>query len=180
MGGIPNSAARLPAGVAAGVLATMTMDAAMLAAAVVGGTAFSADRLGAGMIGRWVGGLVRGRWHAGDISRQPAQRGELVLGIATHYATGVVLTEAFVLAPRRWVGSRGFRAGTAYGVSTAVLPLLVMFPSMGYGIAGLASGEAARLVRIMLVGHIAFGVGIGVWAPRLAERRRVGRVRRLG
>ena len=98
-------------------------------------------------------------------------RGELALGLATHYVTGVVLTQAFLLAPRRWRGSRSFLAGTAYGISTAVLPLLVMFPSMGYGWSGLRSGEAGRLLRIMLVGHIAFGVGIGLWAPRFAEHR---------
>lgn len=50
-----------------------------------------------------------------------------------------------------------------YGISTAELPLLMMFPSMGYGWFGLRSGEAGRLNRIMLVGHIAFGVGIGLW-----------------
>jgi hypothetical protein len=46
-----------------------------------------------------------------------------------------------------------------------------MFPSMGYGWLGLRTGDAARLNRIMLLGHVAFGVGIGLWAPRLAERR---------
>ncbi len=46
-----------------------------------------------------------------------------------------------------------------------------MFPSMGYGWFGLRSGDAARLNRIMLLGHTAFGVGIGLWAPRFAERR---------
>jgi hypothetical protein len=35
---------------------------------------------------------------------------------------------------------------------------------MGYGWFGLRSVEAGRLNRIMLVGHIAFGVGIGLWA----------------
>jgi hypothetical protein len=35
---------------------------------------------------------------------------------------------------------------------------------MGYGWFGLRSGEAGPLNRIMLVGHIAFGVGIGLWA----------------
>jgi hypothetical protein len=61
-------------------------------------------------------------------------------------------------------------AGTAYGIATAVLPLLVMFPSMGYGWLGLRTGDAARLNRIMVLGHVAFGVGIGLWAPRFAER----------
>jgi len=62
-------------------------------------------------------------------------------------------------------------AGTAYGIATAVLPLLVLFPSMGYGWLGLRTGDAARLNRIMVLGHVAFGVGIGLWAPRFAERR---------
>ena len=116
-------------------------------------------------------GLLRGRWRRVDISREPAQRGELALGLATHYVTGVALTQAFLLVPRRWRGGQSFLAGTVYGISTAVLPLLMMFPSMGYGWLGLRSGEAGRLNRIMLVGHIAFGVGIGLWAPRFAERR---------
>ena len=42
---------------------------------------------------------------------------------------------------------------------------------MGYGGFGLRAGDAGRPNRIMLVGHIAFGVGIGLWAPRFAERR---------
>ena len=163
---------RVPAGVPAGVLATVTMDVAMVAAGVLGGNAFTSDRLGPDMIGRWAAGLLRGRWRRADISREPAQRGELALGLVTHYLTGVVLTQAFLLVPRQWRGRRGLVAGTAYGVSTAVLPLLVMFPSMGYGWWGLRSGEAGRLLRVMLVGHVAFGVGIGFWASRFAERGR--------
>jgi hypothetical protein len=151
-------------------LATVTMDVAMVAAGSLGGSAFASDRLGPDMIGRWAAGLLRGQWRRTDISRGPAQRGELALGLATHYLTGVVLTQAFLLAPPRFRGRHGFLAGTLYGISTAVLPLLMMFPSMGYGWFGLGTGEAGRLNRIMLVGHIAFGVGIGLWAPRFARR----------
>lgn len=68
------------------------------------------------------------------------------------------------------MGDRASREGWAFGIATAVLPLLVLFPSLGYGWFGLRSGEAARLERIMLLGHTAFGVGIGLWAPRFAER----------
>jgi hypothetical protein len=153
------------------VLATVTMDLTMVTVGIIGGSAFTSTRLGPEMVGRWAAGLLRGRWHSGDISREPEQRGELVLGLATHYVTGVVLTKAFLLVPPRWRARRGFLAGTVYGISTAVLPLMVMFPSMGYGWFGLRSGEAGRLNRIMLVGHIAFGLGIGLWAPRFAGRR---------
>jgi hypothetical protein len=163
---------RVPAGIPAGVLATITMDVAMAAASVLGGSALTSERLGPDTIGRWAAGLLHGRWRRGDITREPAQRGEVALGLATHYLTGVVLTQAFLLLPGGWRGDRRLLAGTAYGISTAVLPLLVMFPSMGYGWAGLRTGEAGRLVRIMFVGHVAFGLGIGMWAPRCDSRGR--------
>jgi hypothetical protein len=162
---------RVPAGVPAGVLATITMDAAMVAAGSLGGSTFASDRLGPDMIGRWASGLLRGQWRHDDIRTAPAQRGELGLGLLTHYGTGIVLTQAFLLLTRRGSRRPGFVAGTAYGIATAVLPLLVMFPSMGYGWLGLGSGDAARLNRIMILGHVAFGVGIGLWAPRVAERK---------
>lgn len=167
----PARSIRLPAGVPAGVLATITMDAAMVAAGSLGGSIFASERLGLDMIGRWAGGLLRGRWRHDDIRRVPAQRGELGLGLLTHYGTGIVLTQAFLLLARRGSRRPGFVAGTVFGIATAVLPLLVMFPSMGYGWLGLRTGDAARLNRIMALGHVAFGVGIGLWAPRFAERR---------
>ncbi len=165
-----NRSIRVPAGVPAGVLATVTMDVAMEAASRLGGNAFISDRLGLDMIGRWAPDLLRGRWHHADIRSEPARRGEVALGLATHYVTGIVLTEAFLLLPRRESGRPSFPAGMAFGIATAALPLFVMFPSMGYGWLGLRSGDAARLGRIMLLGHTAFGVGIGLWAPRLAKR----------
>ena len=79
--------------------------------------------------------------------------------MATHYATGIVLTGAYLLASRR--RDRTFARAAGYGIATSVFPLFVMFPSMGYGWAGTRTGEAARMNRTMLVGHVAFGVGIG-------------------
>ena len=162
---------RVPAGVPAGVLATITMDVAMVAAGRVGGSAFTSERLGVEVIGRWAADMARGRLPHGDITSEPARRGELGLGLLTHYVTGIALTQAFLLLPRRGNGRPSLLAGTAFGIATAALPLVVMFPSMGYGWFGLRSGDAARLGRIMLLGHTAFGVGIGLWAQRFAEDR---------
>jgi hypothetical protein len=162
---------QLPAAVPAGVLATITMDVAMVAASSLGGRAFTSDRLDVDVIGRWAADLARGRWRHDDIMSETARRGELGLGLLTHYVTGIILTQAFLLLPRRGNGRPSFPGGTAFGMATAALPLLVLFPSLGYGRFGLRSGDAARLNRIMLLGHTAFGVGIGLWAPRFAERR---------
>jgi hypothetical protein len=175
--GVPTAGRRvpamhLPAGVPVGVLATITMDAAMGAAAYLGGSAFTSDRLSLGMVGRLTAGLARGRWQRADIQRERAQPGEEALGLLTHYATGVVLTAAFLQLPRGRTGRPTLAGATAYGVATSVLPLLAMFPSMGYGAFALRTGEAARIVRIMLLGHTAFGLGIGLWAPCFGTRRR--------
>lgn len=161
---------RIPAGVPAGILATITMDLALLAAARFGRDALASDRLRPDMIGRWAAGLLQGRWRQHDLASEPARRGELALGILTHYVTGIALTQAFVLLPPRGNRRPSLLGATGYGVGTAVLPLLVMYPSMGYGWFGLRSGETARLIRIMLVGHTAFGLGIGLWAPLFTGR----------
>ena len=140
----------------------------MMAAAVAVGDAFSSKRIDPEIIGRWAAGLLRGRFRHADITREEPIRGELLLGLATHYATGIILTEAFLLSFRR--SGRALAPAVAYGVATSVFPLFVLFPSLGYGPCGARSGEAGRMVRAMLVGHLAFGAGIGIWGRRLARR----------
>lgn len=166
----------MAAGIPAGAMATLTMDIAMVAAARYGGSTFSSDRLSPQVIGRWAAALMRGRLRHRDIMDEPARRGELPLGIATHYATGIALTEAFVLlrprlGSRRRGGKSGFLESVAYGMATATLPLLILFPSLGYGWFARRSGETARLNRAMVLGHAAFGIGIGLWVPYFARRR---------
>jgi hypothetical protein len=162
--------ARLRAGILAGVLATVMMDAAMVAAAAIGGEAFASERVDAAVIGRWAGRLLRGRWRHVDASHEEPGALDVPLGLVTHYVTGIALAEAFVLVPWRRPGP-AIAAAVAYGIATSVFPLFVLFPSLGYGPAGLRSGEAARLARIMLVGHTAFGAGIGLSTALLVARR---------
>jgi hypothetical protein len=155
-------APRIPAGVLAGTLATLSMDLAMVAAGRIGGAAFTSDRLGPDVIGRWAYGLMHGRWRHADIRSEPAPRGELALGILTHYTTGIILTQAYLELSRRSGVKPSLLGGTVYGIASAALPLLVLFPSLGYGWFGLRTGDAARMNRIMLLGHLAFGIGIGL------------------
>jgi hypothetical protein len=163
--------ARLRAGIPAGVLATVTMDAAMVAAAAIGGEAFASERVDPAVIGRWGGGLLRGHWRHVDASHEEPSTLDLPLGLVTHYVTGIALTEAFALVPWRRPGPT-LAAAVTYGIATSAFPLFVLFPSLGYGPLGLRSGEAARLARIMLVGHTAFGAGIGLGTMILVARRR--------
>lgn len=157
------------AGIAGGIFATVTMDAAMVLAARLAPEAFASDKISPEMIGRWAAALARGRWRHEDVSAETPVRGELWIGLAVHYLTGITLTQVYLAG----AGGAGRRAGVpaaiAYGVATGMLPLLLMYPSMGYGCCGRRSGEARRIVRAMLLGHVAFGAGIGAWT---ATRRR--------
>ena len=69
------SASVLPASVAVGVLATITMDAWFVAAARLGGEALTSDKVGPDLVGRWAGGLARGEWRHRDIAAAPAHEG---------------------------------------------------------------------------------------------------------
>ena len=124
---------------------------------------FASEKVDVNLIGRWVGGLGRGPRRGDDITTAPVVRGEVALGLATHYLTGIALTETYLMALRRLNVRPGPVKATAFGLATSVLPLLVMFPSMGYGCCGRDSGDARRVRAIMLLGHTAFGAGIGLW-----------------
>lgn len=158
------------ASVTVGALATLTMDAAFLAADRLGGEAFRSDKVGLEPIGRWTLGLARGRLIQHDIGSDAACRGELAAGLAVHYTTGAALTWLyFELLRREWL-KPGVGAAAAYGAATALLPLLVMYPSWGLGAFARKSDEASRLARIMLFGHTSFGAGIGLWTALLRPR----------
>jgi len=154
------------------VLATLTMDLAMVAAASCGRGTFTSDRIGPDVIGRWARGPVARRWRHRDIRSERAERGELALGILTHYATGIILTRLSWKSSAAETGMPASSAPRATASQRLFLPLLILYPSLGYGWFGLRSGEAARICRIMLLGHTAFGMGIGLWAPYFTGARR--------
>ena len=157
-----SSGKALASGVAGGVVATVTMDAAMVLAARLAPAAFASDKIGPEMIGRWAAGLApRPVAARGHLRRTPV-RGELWIGLAAHYFTGII-ADAGLRRGRAGRGGRrpGVPGGDRLRVATGVLPLLLMYPSMGYGCCGRRSGDARRVVCTMLLGHVAFGAGIG-------------------
>ena len=160
----------VPVSVSVGVLATLTMDAAFLAASRLGGAAWTSDKVGLELIGRWAGGLACGRCRHLDIAAEPARRGEAAVGLGVHYLTGITLTWAYHVMLRRGRRGAGPLGAAAYGAATGLLPLLVLYPSWGLGPFALRSDEAPRLVRIMLLGHTVFGAAIGLWTAALSGR----------
>ena len=80
------------AAVCVGVGATLVMDASIVLASRLAPDLLACEKLDVNLIGRWVGRFGRGPRQVADITAAPAVPGEVALGLATHYATGIALT----------------------------------------------------------------------------------------
>jgi len=116
-------------------------------------------------IGRWVGHLARGRWSHAAIAKSAPVRGELVLGWLTHYASGVAFAGLLVLLYGiSWTRSPSLVPALLVGIGTVLVPLFVMQPSMGAGIASSKTPTPwGNRVRSLLT-HTVFGAGLYVAA----------------
>jgi hypothetical protein len=158
----------VPRSVTVGVLATLSMDAVLIAAGRIGGEDYTSDKVGLELVGRSAAGLAHGRCLHEDIAAEPPVGGEAAIGLAVHYLTGITLTRIYYDLLRMGGRAPSVPAATAYGAATALLPLLVMYPSWGLGPFAVRSGEARRLARLMLIGHTSFGAAIGFWTRILS------------
>jgi hypothetical protein len=158
----------------AGVLGTYAMD--------VAGRRIVAPALGkgpSGGLGRWIGYMLRGQFSHDDITKAEPIPHEAGIGIAAHYAIGLVLGAGYALLlrvpqPRQ---SSVVRA-TAYGIATTVFPWFWMFPARGQGVMGLRDGDQ-RVPAFALCTHIAYGLGLGV-AVGLPTSRLASEIQLIG
>jgi hypothetical protein len=141
----------------AGVLATYAMD--------VAGRRIVAPTLGkgpSGGLGRWIGHMLQGRFTHEDITKAEPIPHEASIGMAAHYAIGLVLGAGYALLLRVPQSRRNsLSRATAYGVATTVFPWFWMFPARGQGVMGLRDGDL-RVPAFALCTHIAYGLGLGV------------------
>ena len=139
----------LAAGVAGGVVATVTMDVAMVLAAMLAPGAFASEKNSPEVIGRWAAGLCRGRGRHEDISAETPVRGELWIGLAAHYVTGITLTTGLSggrPAKRTAAGPGGrhrLRARDLRASAAPHVPLDGLRPGAGGG-AATPAGSCAR------------------------------------
>jgi hypothetical protein len=120
-------------------------------------------------IGRWVGHWRTGKWMHDSIAKAAPVKGELALGWAIHYATGVVFAGLLVsIYGWSWVNSPRLLPAVAVGVGTVVLPFLVMQPEMGAGVASSKTATPLRNCARSLANHAVFGFGLYVAARFIA------------
>jgi hypothetical protein len=96
-------------------------------------------------------------------------RGELTLGWAVHYATGIAFALLLaVLAGPAWLRAPSLWPALSFGITTVLLPLFVMQPAMGAGFASSRTANPALNVLKSLANHTVFGLGLYAAALAIA------------
>lgn len=121
------------------------------------------------LLGRWVGHMPSGRWAHEAIARATPVRGETALGWVVHYVTGITFALLLAwLAGAGWLQSPTLLPALAWGMGSVLLPLLVMQPAMGAGIASSCTPTPAFNCLKSLANHTVFGLGLYLAAASLS------------
>ncbi len=144
--------------VATGVIATAIMDMASLALKYL--RLF--DSPDYRLVGRWIGHMVITRSFAhksmARVQRIPFETG---IGWATHYATGIVFAALLVaIAGPQWLAAPTLIPAVLTGFVTIALPLFVMQPAFGLGVAARLSSNPRKALLRSLLNHLSFGLGL--------------------
>ena len=120
-----------------------------------------------GLVGRWLGGLPRGRFRHERIAASAALRGERVLGWVAHYLIGVSFAALLpLLCGTAWLHRPSLAPAVLVGLGTVLAPFLLMQPGMGAGIAASRTAHPAKARLHSLLTHLVFGLGLyaSAWA----------------
>jgi hypothetical protein len=122
------------------------------------------------LIGRWVAHMVRGRFSHASIADAEPVRNELAVGWVAHYAVGVAFAAVLVLLQGAgWIQQPSFAPAFLTGVATVAMPLLVMQPAMGSGLAASKTPTPLKNCARSVANHAVFGMGMYLSASALAS-----------
>lgn len=130
---------------------------------------FGVPSLDLGLLGRWVGGLPRGKLAHASIAKAPPVRGERAIGWAAHYGIGVGFAGLLVgVAGLDWARAPSLLPALAVGVVTTLAPLFVLQPALGLGVASSKTPRPLFAATKSVVTHTVFGVGLWLAALTVA------------
>lgn len=140
-----------------GAGATIVMDAWMLLLKMQG-----VPVLNFALVGRWVGHMQHGRFrHVAGIGQAAPVRGERAMGWLVHYAVGMAFALLLVaVTGLAWLQAPTLLPAIMVGMATVVMPLFIMQPAMGAGIASSRTPTPLRNCLRSLMTHTVFGLGL--------------------
>lgn len=121
------------------------------------------------MLGRWCGHWFKGVWFHRSIQASAMVRAEKAWGWALHYLTGMVFAAAFVaVVGPQWLGQPSLAPAAVWGLSTVLLPWLLLQPALGAGIAAARTPRPWASRALSLASHMVFGLGLFLSAKAMA------------
>jgi hypothetical protein len=147
--------------VAAGLGATLFMDAAALLLKHAFGVALPSYC----WVGRWFCHMPQGTFTHASIFTAAQKPGECAVGWIAHYVVGAAYAVMLVaIVSDSWLSRPTLLPAVLFGLCTVVVPLFVMQPSFGLGVAGSKAPNPAQVRLRSLMAHLTFGIGLYVCA----------------
>jgi hypothetical protein len=120
-------------------------------------------------LGRWLLHMPGGTLVHDSIAAAAPKRLECPTGWVAHYLIGTGFALLFVfLAPDTWLERPTLLPALAFGMVTTLVPLLIMQPSFGLGIAASKTPHPGLVRLKSLTTHSVFGAGLYIWAYLLS------------
>jgi hypothetical protein len=101
-----------------------------------------------------------------NITKAPKLRHESAVGAAAHYLIGATLAltyPAFYLISGTPLPASHLFPGLVWGLATALLPWLVLYPAFGWGFFGRRAPGGIRPILSPMVTHLVYGLGLGIF-----------------
>jgi len=144
-----------------GIFATLFMDA--VAGFMVKRNAVN-PFLKPELIGRWFLYMFRGKFLHQDIEKTPPLKNEKSWCFISHYLIGIILSGGYLILQifvptineQKWMS-------LLYGILTVVFPWFWLLPSTGFGFIASKSQYRTDIIKMNLVNHFAFGLGLLIW-----------------
>jgi hypothetical protein len=147
-----------------GIAATVVLDLWLMGLRRLG-----VRSLDMALLGRWVGHLAHGQFAHAAIGKSVPVKAERALGWVTHYAIGMAFAGLlFMVVGREWTRAPTLLPAVAVGVGTVLVPLFVMQPAMGAGIASSRTPTPLKNSLRSVVNHGVFGAGLYAAAAVIA------------
>lgn len=117
------------------------------------------------LVGRWLRYMPEGIFTHANIVSTPRKNGECIVGWIAHYMIGITFAITFVaLAGNNWLQHPTPIPAIGFGVVTVLAPFCIMQPALGFGLAAAKTANPAQARLRSLINHIAFGVGLYLFA----------------
>ena len=117
------------------------------------------------LVGRWLRYMPERTFKHSNIASAPQKSAECTLGWIAHYMIGITFAIAFVaVVGNNWLQHPTLIPAIIFGVGTVLMPFFIMQPAFGLGFAASKTSNPTQARLRSLMNHIAFGVGLYLFA----------------